>query len=96
MSTVKGLTPIHTIRFMEHDQDNLNFFDFTKKDRRKLSDIYDYRKIVKDSIEDGRIKHEDDIRCFVDGSDHVQPYFTSNTADEEYATYDIEEEIDED
>lgn len=75
----------YTLKLKQHEQDNLNIIDFKPGD--KFPEFLDYEEVLQFSIENGHITSEQDINCLVDGSDHVEPYFTSNTASEEAAIY---------
>lgn len=75
----------YTLKFKQHDQDNLNISDFKPGD--EFPAFLDYNKVLQFSIKQGSIRQESDINCLVDGSDHIEPYFTSNSASEETAIY---------
>jgi hypothetical protein len=75
----------YTLKFAAHDQDNLNIIDFRPGD--DFPKFLDYDSVLKFSIEKGYIENESEINCLVDGSDHIEPYFTSNSAAEETANY---------
>ncbi len=57
----------YTIKFGEHNQDNLNIIPFKKGDT--MPSFLDYKKVLKNSIAEGRIKNEDEIQTLLDGSD---------------------------
>lgn len=71
----------YTIKFKENDQDNINFIPFKKGD--KIPEFLDYEEVLERSIREHRIDSEADIITLADGSDHIQPYFSSNTAADE-------------
>lgn len=69
---------MYTIKFKQHDQDNLNFIPFKKGD--KMPSFLDYNEVLQSSIKRGYIENENEIETLVDGSDHTEPYFTSMSA----------------
>jgi hypothetical protein len=72
----------YTIKFQEHDQDNLHFIPFKLGDKMP-KDHYIFEDILAYSIEAGYINSENDIKAFVSESNHIGPYFTSFTAAED-------------
>ena len=62
------------------ENDSLNFIDFNGQMPEFLcfEDIFDL------SQKEGRIETEEDIKSLCDGSDHQTPYFSKNTAEEEF------------
>lgn len=47
----------------------------------------DYNTILEESLEEGFIKSEDDIKCLVYGLNFSKPFFSSMSAEEEYSIF---------
>lgn len=79
---------MYTIKFKEHDQDNVNFIPVNSAEEAKeKSDYFGYEKVLAHSLEYGFIKDISEAKTFCDGGDHVEPYFTSETPEEEVCHY---------
>lgn len=75
---------MYTIKFQPRDQDNLNFIPFKAGDQ--IPPHLDFEKVLASSIDAGYISDASEIKTLVDGSNHVEPYFTSLTAAEDCKT----------
>ena len=76
---------MYTIKFKHHDQDNVNFFD-CRFDELNLNDDSAVAALEY-SLSEGILDNPQNIKCFCDGGDHIEPYFTSLTPAEEVDTY---------
>ena len=72
---------MYTIKFQDHDQDNLNIIPFTPGD--EMPSFLDFEEVLANSIDWGIISSAEEIQTLVDGSNHIEAYFTSETATEE-------------
>ena len=75
----------YTIKIKPNDQDNLNLIPFKAGD--KMPKFLNFETVLAFSIQVGYIKSKDEIRTLVDGSDHIEAYFTSLTVEDECKTY---------
>ena len=66
----------YTIKFRENDQDNLNFIPF-EYGVSKMPPYLDFDEVFEHSAEMGYLTDPKEIKTLVDGSNHVEPYFTS-------------------
>ena len=81
-----------TIKFKTDGQDNANLYSLEGLDIKSLFEkgslsYYDYEEVLKFSIAWGFISDAKDIKTFYDGSDHMNPYFTSETLEDEVDNY---------
>jgi len=79
----------YTIRFARFNQNNLNFLPFEFEGAEAFNETYysSFEDVLAHSITAGYIKNIAEARCFCDGNDDVEPYFTANTPAEECETY---------
>lgn len=69
----------YTIYIRPHDQDSVTFMPFDPN-VDTVPSYLDYDEVLAFSIEQGEIGDETDIVSFCDRSNHIEPYFSSNTA----------------
>jgi hypothetical protein len=63
----------------ENNQDGINFIDVVNA-KNEMPSFLDYEEVLEFSLKNGNIENENSIKSICDGGDHVQPYFSENTA----------------
>ena len=81
---IKDMT--YTVKNKQHEQDNISFIDVTSA-KEELPSFLDYKKVLEHSLKSKNITSEKDIKSLCDGGDHLEPYFSENTAAYECAMY---------
>lgn len=79
---------MYSINFKQDKQDSINFHDFSGRQdwEREFGSWFNFDEILKDSIRRGEVANEEEIECFCDGSNNINPYFSSNSAEYEAQT----------
>jgi len=78
----------YTVKNRDNNQDNVNFIDMTGKN---MPDFLDYDEVLAYSLKNGCITSEDRIKSLCDGGDHINAYFSEESAAYEcdiYLSYD--------
>lgn len=78
----------YTIKFKANDQDNVNYFDI-KDPKNNMPSFLDYNEVLNHSIKNGNIQSKKEIVSLCDGGDHIEAFFSSNSA-----SYEVECELD--
>lgn len=76
----------YTVKNKENNQDNINFIDLTDA-KNEMPSFLDYDEVLAYSLESGNITSEANIKSLCDGGDHVQAYFSENSAAYECEIY---------
>lgn len=77
---------IYTVENEENNQDGINFIDVTNP-RTEIPAFLDFNEVLKHSLKIGSITSENNIKSLCDGGDHVEPYFSEESAATECELY---------
>lgn len=68
----------YSIEIKAHKQDVVNFIDFKAGD--EMPEFLIYEEVLNFSIRNHYIKNESEIKSLCDGSNHIEPYFSDESA----------------
>ena len=69
----------YTIKNERDEQDNINFIDIINAEK-ELPSFLNYKDVLKHSLNSDNITSEKNIKSLCDGGDHLEPYFSENSA----------------
>ncbi len=69
----------YTIKNTEQNQDNVNYIDMVTP-FEEMPEFLNFEDVLQFSIKNGWVKDETEIKSLCDGGNHIEPYFSSNSA----------------